>query len=582
MGVLLQVAYRRDANPSPISVPAPADGDPSVPWWWDRVASQARDFKLCGFTAVLLPPLLKTASGQAPGADGYGTFDDYDLGSKDECGSIPTRFGTREQLQRCVAVLHANGIDVYADVVLHQRDGSDDGTYSYIASGGAGKGRFPKPRGCFVGDPAQGFVARDPVPDPAHDYAFGDELAPINGVPRGYVRDGLVDAGDWLTRAIDLQGYRVDDVKGLAPSFVSDYLNSKRMRGGFAVAEYFDGNPGALNWWVWQSGMGGRSTVFDFALKFVLQDMCNGSSAFDMTRLDHAGFAGFSPLQAVTFVENPDTDFEDARIIWNKILGYAYILTSEGYPCVYYKDYATDPGCYGLKPLIDNLVWIHENLAFGPTVQRWKDYRCFVYERLGYPNLLVGLNSDRYDGWRTVTVQTAFGPYVQLHDYTGRAGDVWTDWQGAVTIGIPPNDDGHGYVCYSRNGYGQAFSTTTRTTTQEFDGAADLDLAPATNGGSNTVGRVWCGSGTRIDATLTVDMSGCGPGASVVLEIADAGGNVLATAQQSSSSGRATASASGLGATRWVTLRLRGEGLPTAGAPFNLRVTYTGSQTIGA
>ena len=105
-----------------------------------------------------------------------------------------------------------------------------------------------------------------------------------------------------------------------------------------------------------------------------------------------------------------------------------------------------------MKPLLDNLVWIHENLANGGTVFRWKDFQFVVYERTSWPNLLVGLNNDTYDGWKTVTVQTGFGANVQLHDYSGHAGDVWTDGQGNVTIGIPPNNNGAGYVCYSRAG----------------------------------------------------------------------------------------------------------------------------------
>jgi alpha-amylase len=55
--------------------------------------------------------VLKAAAGASNLADGYGPFDDYDLGSKNQKGSIPTRFGTREQLQRCVAVMRANGLD---------------------------------------------------------------------------------------------------------------------------------------------------------------------------------------------------------------------------------------------------------------------------------------------------------------------------------------------------------------------------------------------------------------------------------------------------------------------------------------
>src|SRR6202030_144216 len=137
-------------------------------------------------------------------------------------------------------------------------------------------------------------------------------------------------------------------------------------------------------------------SVFDFPLHFTLRQVCDFPDSFFMGNLDHAGFVGFDPLGSVTFVENADTD-QNAKgeaIVSNKAMAYAYILTSEGYPCVFYKDYSTDPGCYGLKPQIDNLVWIHENLANAATNYRWKDYQFVVYERTGWPNLLVGLNND--------------------------------------------------------------------------------------------------------------------------------------------------------------------------------------------
>jgi alpha-amylase len=580
MGVLLQAAYRRSAGSS---APSPADGDASVPWWWDHLAGQAKALRLCGFTAVLLPPVLKTSAGVSPDADGYGTYDDYDLGNKNQFFSVPTRFGTREQLQRCVAVMRANGLDVYVDVVLHQRDGGNNGVYQYLgADGVTHDGRFPKQHGCFVGDPAHGYVGRDPLPGPvADDYAFGDELAPINAVPKDYVRNGLVDAGDWLTRALGVQGYRVDDVKGLAVDFLRGWLTSKAMAGKFGAGEYYDGNPDTLNWWVWQSGMSGRCCAFDFALHFVVRAMCNNTSQWDMSQLDHAGLAGISPMQAVTFVENPDTDTDGyTGVTWNKMLGYAYILTSEGYPCVYYKDYSTDAGCYGLKPYIDNLVWIHENLAFGTTIQRWKDYQCFVFERQGYPNLLVGLNNDMYSGWRTVTVQTNFGPNVQLHDYAGRAGDVWTDWSGAVTIGIPPNDNGLGYVCYSRTGYGQAFSATPLETTQAFEGATDLDIGPAVNGATVHVGRLWCAAGATVEAVLAADTGGWGAQAAILADLVDGNGSVLATGRHPTGSGDTTFRAKALHS-GWLTVQIRGAGLPASGAPFTLTMKYTATQEVG-
>lgn len=579
MGVLLQAAYRRAAN---VSVPAPADSPGAgIPWWYDHIAAQAQTLRLAGFSAVLLPPALKTNAGAFPDSDGYGVFDDYDLGSKQQFFSVATRFGTREQLQRCVAILRSNGVDVYADTVPHQRMGGNNGVYTYLgADGKTFNGRFPKHPGCFVGDPPR--VPRDPVAGGAEtDFGFGDELAPINAVPHNYVMQGLIDAGDWMTRSLGVQGYRIDDVKGLAVGFVQQWLTNKAMTANFAVAEYFDANPNTLNWWVWSSGMNGRCALFDFSLHFMLKDMCNNGSRWDMTQLDHAGLAGISPTRAVTFVENPDTDTDGySTVIWNKMLAYAYILTSEGYPCAYYKDYSTDTGCCGLKPLIDNLIWIHENLAFGQTATRWKDYQCFAFERLGFPNLLVGLNNDMHNGWRTITVATSFGPNVQLHDYTGRAGDAWTDGNGVVTIGIPPNENGLGYVCYSRTGYGQPFSIQTQPVTQVFAGADDLDIGPAREGHTIEVGRCWCAAGTPIAATLQPYTAHWTADTQLVLELIGPDGTVAASQTRVGPGphpGTLRAQAHHAG---WHTARLTGKHLPDNRNPYELTVQYTATRGL--
>ncbi len=92
---------------------------------------------------------------------------DYDIGSRDQKGSLPTRFGTRERLQRCVAVLRANGLDVYLDLVEHQRIGDvEPYVFRYPgADGTPNMGRFPKdplnflpqvPRGSKLGRPTLG------------------------------------------------------------------------------------------------------------------------------------------------------------------------------------------------------------------------------------------------------------------------------------------------------------------------------------------------------------------------------------------------------------------------------------------
>ena len=149
MGVLLQAFFR----PGDKGVPCPLDGDLGADWWWDHLALQAHAIRKAGFTAVWLPPVWKGASGIQ--SIGYDPYDDYDLGAKDQRGTRPTRYGTREQLARCVAMLRANDLDVYVDLVEHHRGGGsghEGKTFRYVdAEGRPGGGRFPKDVTCFHG-----------------------------------------------------------------------------------------------------------------------------------------------------------------------------------------------------------------------------------------------------------------------------------------------------------------------------------------------------------------------------------------------------------------------------------------------
>jgi alpha-amylase len=560
-----------------IVMPAPVDRDtPEASWWWDHLADQAAEFRRSGFSAVLLPPVCKTISGSAPDADGYGLYDNYDIGSKKQPVDIPTRFGDKDRLRRMIAVMHACGLDVYADVVMHQYDGGNNGTYEYPGADGKQRtGRFPKHPPCFVGRPPR--VPVDPVANPQGNFAFGDMVSYLNSKPKDYMINGAIDAGDWLTRTLDLQGYRIDDVKGMAVRAVRQFLDSKSMAGKFAVGEYFDGNPSALHWWVRNSGMDGRSNVFDFTLHWTIQAMCNNSSHWWMGSLQGAGYITVDPLNAVTFVDNPDTDLSPGEnVIWNKLLGYALILTAEGYPSVYYKDYSTDRNCYGLKPFIDNLIWIHENLASGQTLTRWgNDPQVYIFERQGDPGLLVGLNNDQGHSY-TRRVQTNFGAHVQLHEYTGKHEDIWTDADGTATFTIPANDNGRSYLCFSRAKQGHAFSLQRRTTTQTFFGAADLDTGPVINGHAMQAGRLWCDAGTSIEVAFEPDTNGWTENTGILVEIVDSHDRTLASEHYriASRPNRLKTDAKGSG---WFSLRLIGNALP-APASYALTVTYTGTQ----
>jgi alpha-amylase len=282
-------------------------------------------------------------------------------------------------------------------------------------------------------------------------------------------------------------------------------------------------------------------------------------------------------LHSATFVDNPDTDLSPGEaIISNKLLAYAFILTTEGYPFVYHKDYSTEHGCYGLKPWIDNLVWIHENLASGSTLTRYADARVFVHERLGHPGLLTAISKDTWNR-HTITCATNFGSNVQLHDYTGRHPEIWTDSEGRATFTVPANASGSGqsYLCFSRSGQGGAPAFHPRSTTQTFFGGADLDIGPVRDGGA-TVGRVWAAAETRIAAEFRGLYLPWPRGASITVALIDPAGAPLASDKVGSNrvAGlQATARQSG-----WHNFRTTGSNMPPSGASFELRVTYTATQ----
>ena len=265
--------------------------------------------------------------------------------------------------------------------------------------------------------------------------------------------------------------------------------------------------------WNWVHGyMQGRAACLDFGFHFNVGNICNNNSHSWMGALSQIGYCNVDPAHAVTFVESADTDNSiGQQIIWNKILGYAIMLTFPGYPVVYYRDWSTDPGCYGLKPQINNLIWIYEHFANGAFVPRLDDNpQVFVHERTGYqelPGCLCGFNNDQWHA-HTATVQTQWPPNTHITRYTGNYNtDIWTDWEGRATFTLPKNINGMGYLVFAIWIDPPAFAPPPLSTTQTFFGAADLITPPAKDGLA-VVGKVWIAAGSPISATLAADQTG--------------------------------------------------------------------------
>ena len=120
--------------------------DATVPGksWWDNLSEKAQELSGAGFTAVWIPPVLREIPEDFP--PDFDPFDDYDIGSKDQKETLPLHYGKREELQRTVAIMRANGLDVYVDTVLNHRNGDPgDRQFRYKdAFGRVDGGRFDK------------------------------------------------------------------------------------------------------------------------------------------------------------------------------------------------------------------------------------------------------------------------------------------------------------------------------------------------------------------------------------------------------------------------------------------------------
>ena len=159
--------------------------------------------------------------------------------------------------------------------------------------------------------------------------------------------------GAWLANTVGFDGFRLDFVRGYQEPFLASWINNLPKLNNaqrFIVGEYWCSPAGSVpnikNWVNTMAGLGTDTDAFDFPLKFSLNALCNGDQNFDMTSLNHAGMVrnngghALPSSAVVTFLENHDTGKEHENWVTKDVkLGYAYILTHEGRPCVFYSHY---------------------------------------------------------------------------------------------------------------------------------------------------------------------------------------------------------------------------------------------------
>jgi alpha-amylase len=588
MGVMWHAAFKTGKAGKERGMPSPVDGNPNTPWPTRLWLKYMQPFSRFGGTVLAMPPVSK---GQTLGT-GYDPYNFNDLGSNKHgpAGRRETRYGSVEEIMACVAVCRALSMQVYTNVVHHHVDG-DPGNlrYDYVAGDGVTPGRFRLDRNCFWVWSKDQPINPDRVFNPNFDWPFGREFLWLTGTygdgkgdnGPGYVKRGLMDATDSMTRRLNFEGYFADDAKGSSVEYIGWLYRQGAMSGHFSFAELSEGTTAVIMNFLRDPHNNFRVGVLDFPIRYKIRDVCNWKHNFHV--LLSEGVIWQAPESAVTFVENIDLDISDP-IFARKRLAYALIMGLPGYPMVFGKDfYSREDGGYGMSiDVLGNLIWCHETFAKGDTWVRAIGGDYIVFERMGDGSTsgAIFAYTTRNDWLHVPNVPTKWR-HQRLHDYHGQAIDKWTDDDGHLDLWIPPDGDnaaGNGHCCYAVADVENPIHLTPRPTTQVVIGSADRDITQAKNG-KRVISKIYCAADTPIHATLAVEKVDWAAVTTIRYSVIGPDGAEACWAfvrhnTDPEAHGRITH-------TGWHTLVLDSTGLPEpVGADFTFKVTYTAPQTL--
>lgn len=420
---------------------------------WNRLYKEADRLQDAGITMVWLPPAYKGAAGAS--SVGYDVYDTYDLGEFDQKGSIPTKYGTKDEYISLIKNFHKHGIKVLADVVLNHMMGADgveavnvienssynhdeqisgvkqiDAWTKFTFEGRAGKysndtwnvsnfsgtdwDESAKRNGifCFEG---KSWNKETDIEKGNFDYLMGADLDTDNADTISKV----IKWGKWYFDIAQMDGLRLDAVKHISFEFYRNYLSELREYKGenfFAVGEYWSPDIGRLMHYLDRTNY--SMSLFDVPLHFAFQRAATSDGNFDMGSIRENTLVKMNPNCSVTFVDNHDTQPGQALSsyipAWFKRHAYAQILLwKNGIPCVFYGDYYGIPHD-NIEPVkdLDILCKVRKLFAYGEECDYYDDSSVVGFTRSGdseHENSGVAvLLTDKLGGCKRMYVSDKF------------------------------------------------------------------------------------------------------------------------------------------------------------------------------
>lgn len=328
---------------------------------WTTLNSQASEISAY-FDLVWLPPSAKSSGGV-----GY-----IPLQYSNQTGA----WGTRAELEKFIAAMHAGNTKVIADIVINHCGNKsswcdyytlDFGEYGQFSPDASWITRDDEvwssgQSGCTVGS---GASYDDGQGDPkgygaARDWDHNNTQ--VREMCRAYLK--------WMKNEMHYDGWRYDYCKGFHESHINDYNSASQAE--FSVMEWWDGNANTLKAAIGRSN--NNTLTFDFATKYSVFDNGLAKQNYQIKGQGLLG-AGYSKY-AVTFIDSHDTfgrsdasdimGKNDGSSINNKSLVLqcnAYILSMPGIPCVFYPHWVKYKE--QIKPMImaRKLAGVHSESA---------------------------------------------------------------------------------------------------------------------------------------------------------------------------------------------------------------------------
>jgi alpha-amylase len=291
--------------------------------WYRILEDNAPAIKAAGFTWIWFPPPSDSLAPQ-----GY---------IPRRWNKLDTTYGSEAELR---SALHAlEPVRALADVVINHRVGL------HTSGADFDDPPFPDNRAAIARDDSSGVGTGHP--DSGEHHAAGRDLDHHNPDVRNAIKNYLRKL-----KSIGFQGWRYDLTKGYAGQFIAEYNDATTP--AFSVGEFYDGDRQRVTSWI--DATGGKTTAFDFPTRYLLYDACLSDDysrlhTMHNGRVVPGGVLGFWPSRSVTFLDNHDTEYrrdhehschnDGTRHFPGETvaMGYAYLLTHPGTPCVFWSHF---------------------------------------------------------------------------------------------------------------------------------------------------------------------------------------------------------------------------------------------------